>query len=143
VSAEAPTTESSAADLERMIGHSFGCPELLAEALTHPSASASPYRSGTKGHRRNRDASRAFSGRGYERLEFLGDRVLGLVIADVLWRRYATEPEGDLTRRLAHLVQRDRDEQRGHEHHRRDEKEAEAGQITTRSGSCWRPGAAA
>src|SRR5258708_4314517 len=107
VSAEAPTTESSAADLERMIGHPFGCPELLAEALTHPSASASPYRSGTKGHRRNRDASRAFSGRGYERLEFLGDRVLGLVIADVLWRRYATEPEGDLTRRLAHLVQRD------------------------------------
>jgi len=45
--------------------------------------------------------------RNYERLEFLGDRVLGLVIADLLWRQYATEPEGDLTRRLAQLVRRD------------------------------------
>jgi len=104
VRAEVPTTEAGAADLERLIGHSFARPELLAEALTHPSASAPSYRSG---HHRNRAASRAFSGRSYERLEFLGDRVLGLVIADLLWRRFATEPEGDLTRRLAHLVQRD------------------------------------
>jgi ribonuclease III len=107
VRAEVSTTEAGAADLERLIGHSFARPELLTEALTHPSASAPPYRSAAKGHRRHRDASRAFSGRGYERLEFLGDRVLGLVIADLLWRRFATEPEGDLTRRLAHLVQRE------------------------------------
>jgi ribonuclease-3 len=40
----------------------------------------------------------------YERLEFLGDRVLGLVIADLLWRRFEVEPEGYLTRRLTHLV---------------------------------------
>jgi len=95
------------ADLERLIGHSFTRPELLAEALTHPSASTSSHRPWAKGQRGKRDASRAISGRGYERLEFLGDRVLGLVIADLLWRRFATEPEGDLTRRLAHLVQRD------------------------------------
>ena len=107
VRAEAPTSGSGAEDLERLIGHSFARPELLVEALTHPSATAPSHRSMAKGHRRNRDASRGFSGRGYERLEFLGDRVLGLVIADLLWRRFVAEPEGHLTRRLAHLVQRD------------------------------------
>jgi len=35
------------------------------------------------------------------------NRVLGLVISDLLWRRFMTEPEGDLTRRLTHLVRRD------------------------------------
>jgi ribonuclease III len=107
VRAEAPTSGSGAEDLERLIGHSFARPELLVEALTHPSATAPSHRSMAKGHRRNRDASRGFSGRGYERLEFLGDRVLGLVIADLLWRQHANEPEGDLTRRLAQLVRRD------------------------------------
>jgi len=43
----------------------------------------------------------------YERLEFLGDRVLGLVIADLLWHRFEHEPEGDLTSRLGDLVRRD------------------------------------
>jgi ribonuclease-3 len=105
----APTdaTEAPTEDIERLLGHSFARPELLAEALTHPSASALPHRSAAKGHRRNRAASPKAAGRGYERLEFLGDRVLGLVIADLLWRRFATEPEGDLTRRLTHLVRRD------------------------------------
>jgi ribonuclease-3 len=45
--------------------------------------------------------------RNYERLEFLGDRVLGLVVADLLWHRFANEPEGPLTRRHAQLVRRD------------------------------------
>src|SRR5207237_7539269 len=87
------------ADLGQKIGYLFARPELLEEALTHPSALASEHSRGRRGRRP--------SHRGYERLEFLGDRVLGLVIADLLWRRFATEPEGDLTRRLAHLVQRD------------------------------------
>jgi ribonuclease III len=73
------------------LGHHFAHEELLTEALTHPSASG---RRGTK--RRH-----------YERLEFLGDRVLGLVIADLLWRRFPDEKEGELTRRHAHLVRRD------------------------------------
>jgi ribonuclease III len=47
------------------------------------------------------------AGRGYERLEFLGDRVLGLVVADLLWRVFADEPEGLLTRRHTHLVRRE------------------------------------
>lgn len=40
----------------------------------------------------------------YQRLEFLGDRVLGLVIADHLYRRYPQEPEGQLSQRLNGLV---------------------------------------
>ncbi|MBA3544224.1 MAG: ribonuclease III [Chthoniobacterales bacterium] len=43
----------------------------------------------------------------YERLEFLGDRVLGLVVAEALYRRYPSEPEGNLSRRYAALVARE------------------------------------
>jgi ribonuclease-3 len=42
----------------------------------------------------------------YERLEFLGDRVLGLVIADWLYELFPAEPEGKLSRRLNVLVSR-------------------------------------
>ena len=86
-------------DLARVIGHMFRRPELRHEALTHPSAISSDFRRGRRGTKP--------SHRGYERLEFLGDRVLGLVIADLLWQRFESEPEGHLTRRLAHLVCRD------------------------------------
>ncbi|HVB18447.1 MAG TPA: ribonuclease III [Stellaceae bacterium] len=88
-------------DPARLIGHHFARPELLAEALTHPSA-LPPAKNGRRRVRRSPLAPRH-----YERLEFLGDRVLGLVVADVLWRRFAQEPEGDLTRRLTSLVRRD------------------------------------
>lgn len=44
------------------------------------------------------------SGRDYQRLEFLGDRVLGLCIADMLYRRFPDEPEGMLSPRLNVLV---------------------------------------
>jgi ribonuclease III len=87
-------------DPAQLIGYAFARPELLADALTHPSA-LPPLR--RQGRRRLRSAPRG----GYERLEFLGDRVLGLVIADSLWRRFADEPEGHLTQRLTHLVRRD------------------------------------
>ena len=43
----------------------------------------------------------------YERLEFLGDRVLGMVIARALYERYPTEPEGNLSRRYNALVDRE------------------------------------
>jgi len=88
----------SAADLAKIIGYEFVRRELLLEALTHPSALAAE---------RRRDRRRKLVKRGYERLEFLGDRVLGLVVADLLWRRFADEPEGDLTRRHTHLVRRE------------------------------------
>jgi ribonuclease-3 len=80
------------AALAARIGHKFSRPELLVEALTHPSVA---------------------QGRGkrtccpYERLEFLGDRVAGLVVADMLFHRFPTEPEGALARRHASLVRRE------------------------------------
>jgi ribonuclease-3 len=45
-------------------------------------------------------------GDNYERLEFLGDRVLGLVMARWLYERFPTEPEGKLSRRFNTLVDR-------------------------------------
>ncbi len=77
--------------LEETLGHRFAKSDLLIEALTHPSA-----------FRR-----RGISRRGYERLEFLGDRVLGLIIAELLWRRFPEEAEGELTRRHTYLVRRE------------------------------------
>ena len=82
--------------LVQRIGHVFARPSLLREALTHPSIVAS--------QPRPKRARRAQSPLHYQRLEFLGDRVLGLVIAETLWRRYPGEPEGHLTRRLSRLV---------------------------------------
>ena len=88
----------SAKELRHIIGYEFNGHELLEEALTHPSALVPERR------RRRRPTPVK---RDYERLEFLGDRVLGLVIADHLWRRFEGEPEGDLTRRHTHLVRRE------------------------------------
>jgi ribonuclease-3 len=71
------------------LGHSFARPDLLDQALVHPSAQS--------GH--------AVSP--FERLEFLGDRVVSLVVADMLYRLYGEDKEGDLARRHAALVSRD------------------------------------
>jgi ribonuclease-3 len=90
-----------------LIGHAFARPELLAEALTHPSALPPPRQGRSTGRRRPNGVPRGVPRGDYERLEFLGDRVLGLVIADLLWRRFEDEQEGPLTRRLTHLVRRD------------------------------------
>jgi ribonuclease-3 len=46
-------------------------------------------------------------GDNYERLEFLGDRVLGVVIARALYERYPNEPEGNLSQRYNGLVDRE------------------------------------
>ena len=81
-------------DLSETLGHRFVRPRLLVEALTH--ASAVP-----------RGRTRGITGQGYERLEFLGDRVLGLVVAELLWRRFPDEAEGALTRRHTQLVRRE------------------------------------
>jgi ribonuclease-3 len=51
----------------------------------------------------------------YERLEFLGDRVLGMVIANALYQRYPNEPEGSLSRRYNGLVDRDTCAENGRE----------------------------
>jgi ribonuclease III len=81
------------ADLAQVLGHVFERPELLVEAMTHPSALGFVPRGQRRGPQRSN-----------QRLEFLGDRVLGLAVADLLWRRFADEAEGDLTRRFQELV---------------------------------------
>ena len=88
----------STAALPHIIGYEFARRELFEEALTHPSVPAPE---------RCRRRCRTPVKRSYERLEFLGDRVLGLVVADCLWNRFEGEPEGDLTRRHTHFVRRE------------------------------------
>nr|WP_250208001.1 ribonuclease III [Curvibacter sp. CHRR-16] len=70
------------ASLQHRLQHSFRKPELLQRALTH----------------------RSFSSDHYERLEFLGDSVLGLVMSDMLYQQLQQLPEGDLSRVRANLV---------------------------------------
>jgi ribonuclease-3 len=77
--------------LEAALGHRFEKRALLIEALTHPSAAP-------------RDVA---ARRGYERLEFFGDRVLGFVVAEQLWQRFPRDDEGALTRRQVALVRRE------------------------------------
>ena len=76
--------------LEARIGHKFADKALLERALTHISALAGGNRTGS-----------------YQRLEFLGDHVLGLVISDMLYRTFAKANEGELSRRLADLVRKE------------------------------------
>ncbi|EAU55957.1 ribonuclease III [Mariprofundus ferrooxydans] len=75
--------------LQQVIGYRFNNPALLKRALTHCSA----LRSAVSGD--------------LERLEFLGDAVLGLVVAEYLHQSFPEEPEGQLSRMRANLVCRD------------------------------------
>jgi ribonuclease-3 len=84
---EHPLKQTSFATAERLLGHRFHDPALLRLALTHRSAA--------------RGRGRAASN---ERLEFVGDRVLGLLIAEWLAERFPEEQEGALGRRLGYLV---------------------------------------
>ena len=73
------------ARLSQRLGYQFSNVELLQQALTH--------RSAAKQHN--------------ERLEFLGDAVLGMVVAQALFKRFPTVPEGKLTRMRSTLVKGD------------------------------------
>jgi ribonuclease-3 len=55
------------------------------------------------------------AGQSYDRLEFLGDRVLGMVIAHALYERYPNEPEGNLSKRFNGLVDRETCAENGRE----------------------------
>ncbi len=79
-------------EIEKVLHYKFRNKELLEEALTHPSISKQ------KSHG---EGTRSFN---YERLEFLGDSVLGLVIAELLINKYPYEKEGHLAKRQAGLV---------------------------------------
>ncbi len=84
-------------ELQKVIGYRFTTAALLAEALTHASTLAAGKR---------QPAGKARS-RSNERLEFLGDRVLGLAVAHLLIETYPEEAEGGLTHRHSMLVRRE------------------------------------
>jgi ribonuclease-3 len=77
--------------IEARIGHKFADPALLTTAITHVSA--------LKPSRRR--------GESYQRMEFLGDHVLGLVVSDMLYRAFPEADEGELSKRLADLVRKE------------------------------------
>ena len=84
--------KAALADLEARIGYKFRDAGLAARALTHLSAPTT-----------------AGQGRldSYQRLEFLGDRVLGLAVAEMLYEAFPQASEGELSMRLAALVRRE------------------------------------
>lgn len=89
----APKKTSDISELATRLGYNFSTPGLLQDALTHPSLAG--FRQRKKGVMP------------YERMEFLGDRVLGLVIAEWLYDTYPESSEGDLAKRHAALVNRE------------------------------------
>ncbi|WP_341703590.1 ribonuclease III [Ferrovibrio sp.] len=91
-------------ELQRMLGHRFAEPRLLEEALVHPSAN--PRRSRTKSARQ-KEAAAAPAMRDYNRLEFIGDRVLGLVVATLLAEHYPEAAAGELALRYNALVKQE------------------------------------
>ena len=78
-------------ELEQSLGYSFSDRGLLIEALTHSS-----YANELKARRQNAVCN--------ERLEFLGDSVLSIVVSETLFKKYGELPEGELTQRRAALV---------------------------------------
>jgi ribonuclease-3 len=94
-------------ELAQIIGHAFALPGLLETAITHPSATG---RGRVKRTRRTSKTSiPAAEARqsDNQRLEFLGDRVLGLVVAEMLFAAFPDEDEGALAKRLAALVRQE------------------------------------
>jgi ribonuclease-3 len=86
------TSDVDLAALAGKLGHAFARVELAVEALTH------------RGTLDRRPDLKAAFPHGNERLEFLGDRVLSLAMADLLLRRFPHEREGQLARRHGALV---------------------------------------
>ena len=85
------SAKAATAAIEARIGHKFADADLLATAFTHVSA--------LKSSRKRGDS--------YQRLEFLGDHVLGLVVSDMLYRAFPNANEGELSKRLADLVRKE------------------------------------
>ena len=77
-------------ELEKILNYNFKNKELLKEALTHPSLSI------------NKKI------KNYERLEFLGDSILSMIIIEYLYKKYQNEKEGQLSKRKSYLVSKDR-----------------------------------
>lgn len=78
--------------LSKLADHTIQNSALFEEAFAHPAGPAGNPKKYTKS---------------YERLEFLGDRILGLVIAEALFVRFESEPEGKITKRFIALVRKE------------------------------------
>ena len=83
-----PSAKAAAKIIEDRIGYTFDDASLLATAFTHVSALKSA---------RNRADS-------YQRLEFLGDHVLGLIVSDMLYRAFPKADEGELASRIGYKL---------------------------------------
>jgi len=79
-------------DLEAIVGYTFEDREILKTALTHSS-----YANESKAKKKSVECN--------ERLEFLGDSVLSIIVSEYLFDRYSSSPEGDLTKLRAAVVQ--------------------------------------
>ena len=75
-------------EFEIVLDYQFKERHFLIEAMTHPSCT----------NRNNKN---------YQRLEFLGDSIISMILAEILVKRYQSEQEGNLSKRLAHLVSGD------------------------------------
>ncbi len=80
------------AELEAKIGYTFSDKEVLKKALTHSS-----YANELRAKKKNAECN--------ERLEFLGDSVLSIIVSEYLFDKYAQSPEGELTKLRAAVVQ--------------------------------------
>jgi ribonuclease-3 len=85
------SAKAAAKAIEQRIGHTFADSALLTTAFTHVSA-LKPSRHRTES---------------YQRLEFLGDHVLGLIVSEMLYRAFPRADEGELSKRLADLVRKE------------------------------------
>ncbi len=79
---------------ETLIGYSFKNKQLLINSLIHPSLIIE--------NKKNKSSV----GNDFERLEFLGDRVLGLAISEIIFKKFNKNNEGDLSKKLSYLVQK-------------------------------------
>ncbi len=97
VDAETNKRQAPLSELEKSLGYCFAKPSLLEQALTHSSL---------RHEQQGNGAGFATEPRDNERLEFLGDAIVGLLVAESLFRRYPDLREGSLTRLRAALVSR-------------------------------------
>ena len=79
---------------EKHIGYIFKNKNLLIESLVHPSFI------------KDKKENKVKSFNDFERLEFLGDRVLGLAISSIIYKKFKQNNEGDLSKKLSYLVQK-------------------------------------
>lgn len=86
--------------IESLLGHRFAAPSLLEQAFTHASFANQPSRA------ERSEAPEDASIEGYDRLEFLGDAVLGLILAEHAYRGAPDASSGVLTSRRARLARR-------------------------------------